>query len=360
MADEKDLAKQAKAEAKAEAKQAKAEAKANKHPELTPEEKKAKKIRRSNGWVRFWAIFCALALTIGITYGAKTYAGKMAGEDDTTTTTAPSRVSSTPSGSGGSSSGGSGGSGSEQTTAAAGSSSSSGDSAPSSDAAKAAETINTAMAAAAKVGYHWTRTGKITKDVDVGNATTTLDSLIGLVAKGENINSVVGGFLGAKGNTDDQDVPAGGDLRDPNDESKEYYHFSRYKLMATKLKADDLGGLKVDGDTYKFTIPATTKAPEDGDGQGFTNFTSDFVTKSMIEKEIGGFGVDCTINEINSTYGPCDVEITIKDGKVTNVKYSYDAEVDPLNMTVGKAFIKTTVNGKGGLHVDGEYKDFKY
>ena len=31
--------------------------------ELTPEEKAAKKLRHSNGWVRFWAIVVALALT---------------------------------------------------------------------------------------------------------------------------------------------------------------------------------------------------------------------------------------------------------------------------------------------------------
>ena len=29
--------------------------------ELTPEEKAAKKLRNSNGWVRFWAIVVALA-----------------------------------------------------------------------------------------------------------------------------------------------------------------------------------------------------------------------------------------------------------------------------------------------------------
>ena len=80
----------------------------------------------------------------------------------------------------------------------------------------------------------------------------------------------------------------------------------------------------------------------------------------MIEKEIGGFGVDCTVNEMNATYGPCDVEITIKDGKVTSVKYAYDASVNPLTMNVGKSFVKTTVNGTGALHVEGEYTDFKY
>ncbi len=34
--------------------------------QLTPEEIEAKKIRRSNGWTRFWAIVVALALTAGV------------------------------------------------------------------------------------------------------------------------------------------------------------------------------------------------------------------------------------------------------------------------------------------------------
>ena len=40
--------------------------------QLTPEEIEARKIRRSNGWTRFWAIVVALALTAGVFAFART------------------------------------------------------------------------------------------------------------------------------------------------------------------------------------------------------------------------------------------------------------------------------------------------
>ena len=43
---------------------------------LTPEEIAAKKVRRSNGWTRFWAIVLALVLVGGSTVFAKTQADK--------------------------------------------------------------------------------------------------------------------------------------------------------------------------------------------------------------------------------------------------------------------------------------------
>ena len=56
--------------------------------ELTPEEKAAKKLRHSNGWVRFWAIVVALALTAGIYGLASVTAGKETAATGTTAASA--------------------------------------------------------------------------------------------------------------------------------------------------------------------------------------------------------------------------------------------------------------------------------
>ena len=85
--------------------------------ELTPEEKAAKKLRHSNGWVRFWAIVVALALTAGIYGLASVTAGK---ETAATGTTAASGSST---GSSSSSSGSSSGSSSSSSSGASASSS---------------------------------------------------------------------------------------------------------------------------------------------------------------------------------------------------------------------------------------------
>ena len=152
--------------------------------ELTPEEKAAKKLRHSNGWVRFWAIVVALALTAGI-YGL---ASKTAGKESAATGTATASGSST--GSSSSSSGSSSGSSSSSSSGASASSSSgasasagdtSGAAAAASsgvDAAAAAEAINAATAKAVAAGYHWTRSAQYTQPVDVGSATSGLNTLI--------------------------------------------------------------------------------------------------------------------------------------------------------------------------------------
>ena len=170
--------------------------------ELTPEEKAAKKLRHSNGWVRFWAIVVALALTAGI-YGL---ASKTAGKESAATGTVAASGSST--GSSSSSSGSSSGSSSSSSSGASASSSSgasasAGDSSGAAaaassgvDAAAAAEAINAATAKAVAAGYHWTRSAQYTQPVDVGSATSGLNTLIKGIDPEASLDSVVGGFIG--------------------------------------------------------------------------------------------------------------------------------------------------------------------
>ena len=323
--------------------------------ELTPEEKAAKKLRHSNGWVRFWAIVVALALTAGI-YGL---ASKTASKESAATGTATASGSST--GSSSSSSGSSSGSSSSSSSGASASSSSSGASASAGDssgaaaaassgvdAAAAAEAINAATAKAVAAGYHWTRTAEYTEPVDVGNATGALNKIIQGIDSEADLNSVVGGFIGI--GDKEMDIEKGGSAAEQID-----YHGENYALQATALQASDLKNLKVDGNTYTFEVENAT-SPQTDKSTAMSRLTNDILTQSMVDSEIKNFISAAKINSATIEYTNIKATVVIEDGNLKEFKYSYDGNVAELNIKV--AFI--SVNGKGAMHVDGAYTNFVY
>ena len=323
--------------------------------ELTPEEKAAKKLRHSNGWVRFWAIVVALALTAGI-YGL---ASKTAGKESAATGTATASGSAT--GSSSSSSGSSSGSSSSSSSGASASSSSSGASASAGDssgaaaaassgvdAAAAAEAINAATAKAVAAGYHWTRSAQYTQPVDVGSATSGLNTLIKGIDPEASLDSVVGGFIGI--GDKEMDIEKGGSAAEQID-----YHGENYALQATALQASDLKNLKVDGNTYTFEVENAT-SPQTDKSTAMSRLTNDILTQSMVDSEIKNSISAAKINSAVIEYTNIKATVVIEDGNLKEFKYSYDGNVAELNIKV--AFI--SVNGKGAMHVDGAYTNFVY
>ena len=323
--------------------------------ELTPEEKAAKKLRHSNGWVRFWAIVVALALTAGI-YGL---ASKTASKETAATGTATASGSAT--GSSSSSSGSSSGSSSSSSSGASASSSSSGASASAGDssgaaaaassgvdAAAAAEAINAATAKAVAAGYHWTRSAQYTQPVDVGSATSGLNTLIKGIDPEASIDSVVGGFIGI--GDKEMDIEKGGSAAEQIE-----YHGENYALQATALQASDLKNLKVDGNTYTFEVENAT-SPQTDKSTAMSRLTNDILTQSMVDSEIKNFISAAKINSATIEYTNIKATVVIEDGNLKEFKYSYDGNVAELNIKV--AFI--SVNGKGAMHVDGAYTNFVY
>ena len=323
--------------------------------ELTPEEKAAKKLRNSNGWVRFWAIVVALALTAGI-YGL---ASKTASKETAATGTATASGSST--GSSSSSSGSSSGSSSSSSSGASASSSSgasasAGDSSGAAaaassgvDAAAAAEAINAATAKAVAAGYHWTRSAQYTQPVDVGSgATSGLNTLIKGIDPEASLDSVVGGFIGI--GDKEMDIEKGGSAAEQID-----YHGENYALQATALQASDLKNLKVDGNTYTFEVENAT-SPQTDKSTAMSRLTNDILTQSMVDSEIKNFISAAKINSAVIEYTNIKATVVIEDGNLKEFKYSYDGNVAELNIKV--AFI--SVNGKGAMHVDGAYTNFVY
>ena len=323
--------------------------------ELTPEEKAAKKLRHSNGWVRFWAIVVALALTAGI-YGL---ASVTAGKETAATGTATASGSST--GSSSSSSGSSSGSSSSSSSGASASSSSSGASASAGDnsgaaaaastgvdAAAAAEAINAATAKAVAAGYHWTRTAEYTEPVDVGNATGALNKIIQGIDSEADLNSVVGGFIGI--GDKEMDIAKGGNAAEQIE-----YHGENYALQATSLQASDLKNLKVDGNTYTFEVE-NASSPQTDKSTAMSRLTNDILTQDQVSTEIKNFVSAANVNSAAIEYSNIKATVVIEDGTLKEFKYSYDGNVTELNIKIAIV----SVNGKGAMHVEGAYTNFAY
>ncbi len=322
--------------------------------ELTPEEKAAKKLRHSNGWVRFWAIVVALALTAGI-YGL---ASKTASKESAATGTATASGSST--GSSSSSSGSSSGSSSSSSSGASASSSSgasasAGDSSGAAaaassgvDAAAAAEAINAATAKAVAAGYHWTRTAEYTEPVDVGNATGALNKIIQGIDSEADLNSVVGGFIGI--GDKEMDIAKGGNAAEQIE-----YHGENYALQATSLQASDLKNLKVDGNTYTFEVE-NASSPQTDKSTAMSRLTNDILTQDQVSTEIKNFVSAANVNSAAIEYSNIKATVVIEDGTLKEFKYSYDGKVTDLNIKIAIV----SVNGKGAMHVEGAYTNFAY
>jgi hypothetical protein len=342
--------------------------------ELTPEELEAKKIkkqRRSDRWTKFWAIVVALALVAGVSYFAKGQADKAVeaanaaaeqqqGSDvntgintntNTNTNTTPTPATpATPSGD--NSATPATPSGDNSATPADNSGDNGGSETPAAtDAATVANVINQAMAAAANAGYTWSRTGNITQlNVPSKDA---LNKIINGVSEGATVESVVGGFLGAKGNTETLTISAG--QTPMNEEGTDtYYHWDHYKIIATSLTADDIQNLSVNGNEYTFVIPACQN-PAPGSA-GFSRFTNDYVTLDQVNSELAANIKGVSVSEMTATFGPMNVKMTIENGKVTSLHYDYVASVNPLKL---KAIV-LNINASGDMQVSADYSNFQY
>ncbi len=305
--------------------------------ELTPEERQARETRKKekrklfgDTFVRACVFFLAVAFVYSVTYvafgqGTTIYQSVQAS---------------------GTASGGSAG------TSAGGSSTSTDTAAPvSNEAEEAAKAINDATAAAASAGYTWTRTSEYTQPVSVGSSTATsaINGIIQIVDPNANIDSVVGGFIGI--GSKEATIQKGEDAAAVID-----YHGDSYKLKATSLQASDLQGLTKNGDTYTFTL-ANADTPKKDGSTALNRLTDDIVTQEEVSAEIQEqVGDQITVNSLVGTYSNIKVEVTITDGKLQKLTYSYDATVTELGLKVAILNVK----GTGAMHTEATYSNFVY
>ena len=316
---------------------------AKKDSMLTPEERLARAERKKEKrkifgetFLKAAALFLAVVFVYSVTYvafgkGSTVYQGVQVDAGSLVV-------------GGGSSSGG---------AASGGASSSDGAAAPASnEAEEAAKAINAATATAATAGYDWERNAKMTS-LDVGGDTFTniLNGIIQGVEPSANLQSVVGGFLGAGG-----EQPKKATVKKGGNPAEDIgYHGESYKLKATSLKASDLKDLSVNGDTYTFTLPDANTPKKDG-SSALSRLTDDIVIQEEVTSEIQAHvGSAVSVTGLECVYKNIKVEVVITDGKLVKLTYSYDAEVPDLAVKAG-----VTIHGKGSMSATATYSNFVY
>ena len=324
---------------------------------LTPEEIEAKKARKKEKRIIFGKTFeraivwlLAVVLVYSVTYISLNNKGVAA-------------VSATPAQSGSQNAGGSAsksdwdtsanGSGSSQSgsqSSTSGDNASGGNAAAATgvDAAAAAEAINAATAKAVAAGYHWTRSAQYTQPIDVGSATSGLNTLIKGIDSEASLDSVVGGFIGI--GDKEMDIEKGGSAAEQID-----YHGENYALQATSLKAEDLKNLKVDGNTYTFEVE-NASSPQTDKSTAMSRLTNDILTQDQVSTEIKNFVSAANVNSAAIEYSNIKATVVIEDGTLKEFKYSYDGNVTDLSIKIAIV----SVNGKGAMHVEGAYTNFAY
>ena len=224
--------------------------------------------------------------------------------------------------------------------------------APASDASEAktvADALNSATKAVvdSKAGYDWARKCEYTTPIDVGNATDTLNKVIHMVDKNADLNSVVGGFLGVGDKK--LTIKKGEDAAAAID-----YHGTNYALKATSLKPEDLKGLKVDGDSFEFTLDNVTTPAKDG-SNSLSRFTNDIITKDEVEAEIKAQVSVVTVNSLDGEYTNIKIKGTITDGKLVSLEYETSTSAKLALKALGIG-----INGSGAIHTTASYKNFVY
>ena len=323
--------------------------------QLTPEEIADRKIRRSNGWTRFWAIFLSFAIVAGVFAFARSQGLGPASSDEITTAVngGAANASNSSSWDDGSSNGGS----SNNASTPASSDNAGSANAGSSDAASVATLINNATKAAvdAKAGYDWERHCTV-DNIDVGSATSVLNKIIQGVDSNSDLNSVVGGFLGRgdkketcpKGMTLDTI-----DVKKDDGTTEKLYHGSNYTLKATALQPNDIQNLSVNGDTYEFTL-ADSSNPDRSGNTALSRFTNDIVVLDEVNTEIKNFVSVVTVTGLNANYKNIKVKAVITDGKLQSLEYSFAANAE-LQLKAG-----LSITGTGNLEANAKYSNFVY
>ena len=204
--------------------------------------------------------------------------------------------------------------------------------------------FNETSAKAAKGSYKLSRVGKVTKRIDVGSATDTLNGIITGVDKNASLDTVVGGFLGIKD-------PINAVITNGKGEGFD----GKYMLKAMTLTEADVQDFAVNGDKYSVQIKACTNP---GANSALAHATNDYVTfpqvNESIAKEVGNL-VKVVEEESRADYTKILFTATIVDGKMTNLEYSYTFSASlKIKLTLMPA------NGTGEAEITGKYTNIKY
>lgn len=205
--------------------------------------------------------------------------------------------------------------------------------------AQYATIFNAETAKAAKGTYNWTRKCDFSKDIDVGNATSTLNSIIKNIDENASLNSVVGSFLGvgdASGNQSDA---------------------GKFAMIAMALTEDDIKEVQVT--TEQITLILNdSKNPSKGGNTPFNHVSNDFVTKADVvdATESAGLSSMMTVSDFNALYH--DVKVTARidnKGNPTELWISYKMYAS-MDFKVSNIVMK----GNGEIETKIKYTNLNY
>lgn len=205
-------------------------------------------------------------------------------------------------------------------------------------AAQLASLFNAETAKAAKGTYKWERECEFTKDIDVGNASETLNRIIQMIDANADLNSVIGGFLGV-GN-------AKGDQKDAG----------KCAIIPMKLTEDDIKSFKVTDKEITLALK-DSKNPSKGGNTAFNHISNDFITKEEVVSELDkAVGTLVSVNKLDTTYHDVELSVDLDEkGNPISLEISYK-----MAATMGLKLASVTVNGSGEIETEIKYTDLKY
>ena len=205
--------------------------------------------------------------------------------------------------------------------------------------------FNAETAKAAKGSYKLSRSGKFIKNIDVGNATGALNSIIQGVDENASLDSVVGGFLGIKAQ------PITGEVKNGKGEGFD----AKYMIKAMTLTDADVKDFAVNGNKYSIQINACTNP---GANSAMAHATNDYVTFAEVNQSIAnevGSAVKVVEGESQANYSKIIFTATVADGKITALDYSYSFGA---TLKIKLAIMNAT--GTGEAEITGKYTNVKY
>ena len=98
-----------------------------------------------------------------------------------------------------------------------------------------------------------------------------------------------------------------------------------YLLKNAQIYESDITYFDVDNGVYTFGIKDSTNP--DTNTTPFSRFTNDFITKKQVSDEVSSqtSGV-ATLKDFSVSYTDIECKVTVKNGKIVNIEYSYISE----------------------------------
>lgn len=187
--------------------------------------------------------------------------------------------------------------------------------------------------------YSYNRNCVYTDPIDVGSATGIINGIITAIDENWSLDQAVGYFLGI--GTEEGTHP-------------EDYLRKAYRIKASALKEGDFKSFSEENGVYKFTLADVSNPKKTGETP-LSRFTNDFVTHEEVVHDIAEITDAFEVTGTNAEYTDINVVVTVIDGKIASISYSYDMDAEVDLKAAG-----VTIHGTGAIRTTGKYTNIAY